>query len=213
LGYIIADEREPQKWRLLADQVEDILVDFIIVGEERSYVIERKTISDFWKSLMSGRLWSQLDRVVKVARQIDGYPTLLIVGDPGGFARKVKKFNIRIYYGTIASIMERGIVVFQVRNLDQAQLLFYVLKKRSGKTPQSPRLPGKYRKSLLSEEEMARAMLEGVRGIGEQKAKRLLEKYDSVKEIVNLPVEELIRALGKETGERFYRVVNGEYGD
>ena len=213
MGYVIVDKREPKKWKALADYEEDILVDFMVIGDVSGYVIERKTLSDFLKSMYSGRLWKQLDRIQQLASEIDAIPVLLLVGDPGVMARKVKSFKLPTFYGAILSIEEKGIVVIQAKNYDHARVIFSILRKRVGKNKVSKSLPLKYKKVLLDESEQAIAMLEGVSGVGYKKAERLLEKYGSVREIVNLPLDVLVSELGEKTGSRFYRVVNGEYED
>ena len=211
---IIVDKREPVKWQLLGDYVDDILVDILVVGDQNIYVIERKTVSDLWKSLTSGRLWPQIDRVKRVAGELGGHPVLLVVGSPYAMARRAKRFSLAIWLGVIARLMEDGVMVLQVNSHEQARLALEVLRKRAGSSPEGRvTLPLKHRKILLTEREMAIAMLEGVRGIGFKRASELLSEYGSIREIVNLPEEELVKRLGREVGRRFYRVVRGEYGD
>ena len=51
---IIADVHEPERLRALAHEVREIPVDYIVVGSERKYMVERKEVMLHWKKSHKG---------------------------------------------------------------------------------------------------------------------------------------------------------------
>lgn len=208
-GTLIVDKREPEKMRKLADRVEDILADCVVLGET-SFVCERKTPGDMWGSLKDGRFWKQLARIREMAQEIDGYPVLIVDGKP---YTAIKNSNLTLarYYGLIVGAAKTGIIVVQVPNDNHLKVLMDTLKRQAGRPPSTPREVRVTRKTILSDYEQALAMLQGVTGVGGSKSRKLLEKYGSVSNVIGLDVSTLKRELGEKTGEQFYRVVHTDY--
>lgn len=219
-------EQYLKKLEEIADEVEDLGADYIITGAERGYVIERKSISDLLSSLFhpetktSGRLFDQVKRVRELAEELtekEGIkytPILIVEGNikaHNNAARKRggKPVNLAVYRGIIVSIMETGVHVIETKDFPDTVDLLQLLDKRAGKPKKLSGLNVK--KSLRSLEEEAAHMLYAVSRIGPKKAKELLDKYGSVKNVVNLDLQTLKRELGPKTGEHFYTVVNKNF--
>lgn len=219
-------EKYLKKLEELADQVEDLGADYIITGTERGYVIERKSISDLLSSVFhsesktSGRLFDQVKRIVELANELtekEGIkytPILIIEGNlkaHNNAARKRggKPVNLAVYRGIIVSVMEIGAHVVETKDFMDTVDFLQLLDKRAGKPKKISGLNVK--KGLRSLEEEAVHMIYAVSRIGPKKAKELLEKYGTVKNVVNLDETTLKRELGPKTGEHFYKVVNTSF--
>lgn len=215
-----------EKWikRLeeLADRIEELEVDYIIIGDERGYVIERKTLLDMLGSIrgghgkQAGRFWSQLRRVKLVAEELSKeydmkvVPMVIIEGNL--FARYKARYGRMSkvqWFGIQTAIAETGVHLIRTWSLEETILLLEQLKKRSGRKVRMAGL--NIKKSLRTEKEEAIHMLYAVSGVGLEKAVSILEKYGSVKAVVNLDEDELIRSLGRKTGQHFYKVVNKDF--
>jgi len=219
-------ERYLKKLEELADEVEDLGADYIISGTERGYVIERKSISDLLSSVFhsesksSGRLFDQVKRIKELADELtkkEGIkytPILIIEGNlkaHNNMARKRggKPVNLAVYRSILVGVMELGVHVMETRDFPDTVDFLQLLDKRAGKPKKISGLNVK--KGLRSLEEEAIHMLYAVSRIGAKKAKELLDKYGSVKNIVNLDESTLKKELGPKTGEHFYKVVNTNF--
>ena len=65
-------------------------------------------------------------------------------------------------------------------------------------------------KILLSEKEQLQFILEGFPNIGPATAKKLLEHFKTLKNLVNSSEEELKSVVGKKS-EAFYKIIHFEY--
>jgi len=207
----------------LIDKVDNIGVDFVIIGNERIYVIERKTLTDMINSIhgqsskAGGRFWKQLDRVKLVAEQlgneynVPAYPLVILEGSIfQRYKARYAKLRPAQWFGIQSEIAEKGVGLIRTWNRNETIIALERLKERSGKI-KSKVLPMSIKKSLRNEKEEAMHMLYAVSGIGSKKAYWLIEKYGSVKNIVNLSEERLKAELGKKVGAHFYEVVNTDW--
>lgn len=207
----------------IIDEVNDIGVDFIIIGSERIYVVERKTLTDMMNSIhgqeskAGGRFWKQLERVKIVAHdlseqyEIPAYPLVILEGSI--FQRYNARFG-RIrpaqWFGIQTSIAEMGVGLIRTWNRNETVVALERLKERSGKEKVKIQ-PMSIKKNLRSLREEAVHMLYAISGIGTKKAHNLIMKYGSVKNIVNLSEERLKKELGNKVGEHAYKVINTDF--
>ncbi len=162
--------------------------DYIVNG----IVIERKTISDFKSSIINKRIVSQI-------LEIKQFPEQLIILE--GISEE------DIYSGTIHENAFRGFmlsialeykvpIIFTQNSKDTAKYLS-VLAKKPDKQTNSIR-PGKI---VFSREEQLQFIIEGFPYVGPVRAKKLLKKFGSIKNIINSSEEELKEILGKRSKE------------
>jgi ERCC4-type nuclease len=200
-------------------KIEDIGVDYIVYGEKGGYVFERKTFSDLLSSLFSGRLWKQLEGVKEVAEQLgselglDVKPGLIVEGNEFVFMKIMKSkgmkksgFSEEMWYGIQIGLANLGIVVFRTYSLKGTIKFLKRLDEKLGET--RSKVVVARRKELNDVDDERLAMLMGVNGVGGVKAKKLLEKFGSVRDVVNASQSELVSVLGKKVGSHFYEVVN-----
>lgn len=207
----------------IVDKVDDIGVDFIIIGNERGYVIERKTLIDMMNSIhgqeskAGGRFWSQLRRVKTVAEELSNqydipvYPLVIIEGSTfQRYKARFAKMTPGQWFGIQTSIAEMGIGLIRTWNREETILALRKLKDRSGKEKIKVQ-PMAIKKELRTAREEAIHMLYAVSGVGTKRAYNLIMKYGTVKEVVNLSKDRLVSELGRKVGGHFYEVVNTDW--
>ncbi|MDP1728897.1 MAG: ERCC4 domain-containing protein [archaeon] len=187
---ILIDNRE--KNSLVASYLaKDFIIEFqqLPIGDYivQEVAIERKTISDLKSSIINKRIFSQLQELKQFPKHL-----LLIEG--------ISEEDI--YSGTIHENALRGFllsvaleyqvpIIFTKDSKDTASYLSVLAKKT--KKPESSIRPSKI---ALTKEEQIQFILEGFPNIGPTKAKKLIEKFKSLKNIFNTSEEELKEILG-----------------
>lgn len=151
--------------------------------------IERKTIPDLKSSIINKRILFQL-------RELKQYPkSLLIVEGISNFALYQGIIHENALRGFLLSTtIEHKIPIIFTENEEDTAKYLAVLAIRESK----PKTPLSLRQKLsLSKEEQKQFILEGFPGIGPSTARKLIEKFKSIKNIINAPKEELEEILGK----------------
>jgi ERCC4-type nuclease len=162
--------------------------DYII----NNVAIERKTVKDLKSSIINKRIFSQ----IKDLKQFD--LNLIIIEGIN---------NEDLYSGIIHENAIRGFIlstaihqqmplIFSRDEKDTAKYLA-ILANNKSKSEFSLRP----KKVFKSKEERLQFILEGFPNIGPVKAKALLKRFKSIKEIINAGEEDLIPILGKKTNE------------
>lgn len=157
-------------------------------------IIERKSASDFFSSIYSGRLKEQLNNIIKHKNKI-----IMIEG-----IYDYKKFNKKVFWGFFLSWCVRcNVPVLFVNNeKESAEFLDFVSKKISSNKKI------KLVKNRISQEDKKIYFLEGIFGIGETRAKELLEKFGNIKKIINASGDDLESILPKKVLDEFISVIN-----
>jgi Fanconi anemia group M protein len=163
------------------------VADFLI----RDIAIERKTISDFISSMINKRLSRQLEEMKQYPKQlliIEGIEEKSLYEDnkEGVNANAVRGFLLNI-------LLEYQVPIIFTKNYEDTAKFLLVLAKKELKEHESIRA----KKKSLNKKEQLQYILEGFPGIGPANAKKLLEKFGTIKNIVNASDEELRKEIGK----------------
>ncbi|MFH1308153.1 MAG: ERCC4 domain-containing protein [archaeon] len=163
-----------------------LVADFII----KNTAIERKTVNDFVNSMINKRLIRQLE-------EIKQYPHYLLViegldhqelyddSSKGVHANAIRGFLLSI-------LLEYQVpIIFTKDYRDTAKFLYILAKK------QESELGIRAKKRVMSQKEQLQFILEGFPGIGPKTAKKLLSKFKTLKKIINSPLEDLKKEIGK----------------
>lgn len=190
---IIADHREQRSGllELLTDQGFDVQVDTLSFGDYligNELMVERKTANDFILSIIDGRLFSQVASLKKHCRS----PLLLIEGNP--FATELK-MDPRAIRGAILSVQATWYMpTIYSKNPEDTCLVFETLYNQVMAEKEALTLRHGYRPKRLKSRQLF--IVQGLPGVGPVMAKRLLDKFGSVKNILNASEEGLLAVEG-----------------
>lgn len=205
---LIVDVHEPEE---IADRLADlgVLVDRrkihpgdYVLGEVG---IERKSLNDFFGSLIRKRLFEQLRRLH------DAYPVALLILE--GDLAEVSEFkNPSAIFGALLAIeVDERVPILTTADRDQTALLLSVLWKRQGKERSSYGL--RHKPKELTLEQRQRFLVEGLPSVGETLAENLLDHFGSVRAVFSAPQDELLRVpkIGEGKATEIVRVVTAPY--
>ncbi|MHA1795252.1 MAG: ERCC4 domain-containing protein [Promethearchaeota archaeon] len=171
-------------------------------NEARSFIIERKRVDDFYASMADGRLYEQARKMYEL---FDGPKIIILEGMPDShFFTDSHQFRSFIFrekdfatkspiqqvvamhpehkkwiYSTIGELASLGIFIIQTWNLEETAIFVDEINKGSGSEPRIRYVPRRI--SGLSIEEN---MLCQIKGIGQKKARQLMEKYGSLSNLI-----------------------------
>ena len=158
--------------------------------------IERKTISDFVSSMINKRLQRQLEEIKQYPKQlliIEGIEEQELYTDSNENNQE-RGINGNAIRGFLLSIvLDFKIPIIFTKSYDDTAKFLMILAKKQPKEHISIRAVKKSR----NKQEQIQYILEGFPGIGPSTTKKLIQKYKSIKTIINTPIEELKELIGK----------------
>jgi len=162
--------------------------------------IERKTYDDFVSSIIDGRIFEQAEALKKNFEK----PIVLIEGYSN------RQINENVLKGAIASLLiDFNVSLLSTKNpLDTAKTIFWMAKKEQGSGSGIAIKVGKKPKEMKKLQEFIVASIPGISTV---LAKRLLEKFGSIENIVNTDVSELQKVVGKKKGDTVKKVLISKY--
>lgn len=175
------------------------VADYLVNG----IAIERKTVSDFISSMINRRLISQLEGL----KQYDS-PLLVIEGiyeqelysdtsDSGVHANSIRGFLLSIM------LKHKIPILFTKNPEDTARFILAILQKKEKENSLNVS-----RKSFNKKEQI-QFIVEGFPGIGPKTAKKLLEKFKTIKNIISASQEQLNEVIGKKA--EIFKLSEEEY--
>lgn len=184
--------------------------DFLLVAppEKRSILVERKTVDDFANSVKDGRIWDQ-SNLLKEAANLDGHiPLLIIEGDLSRLVR-YRSWRIQSILRVLDTlILDVGIPVLYTPD-SEATILWIASKAKSlGRTNDKKIVRMRVEKKPMSLNERILYVAEGL--VGPQLARRLLERFKTLRAIANASVIELmsVEGIGEKRAQDIYAIFN-----
>ncbi|MCX6747025.1 MAG: helix-hairpin-helix domain-containing protein [Candidatus Pacearchaeota archaeon] len=174
------------------------VADYIV----KDVAIERKTISDFISSMINHRLIKQLEELQQYENKlliIEGIEEHEIYNDDN---ERVHANSIRGFLLSI--LLKHKIPIIFTKNYQDTAKFISVLARRKEKE-----MPLNVTKKSLNKKERLQFILESFPGIGPKTARKLLEKFKTVKNIVNASIEELKKIIGKKA--EVFKLINEEF--
>lgn len=192
---IIIDSHE-KKAQLIAKSVFDFKIEKIkedaedcgdFTNEDRTFIIERKEVSDFLNSLMSKRLFNQIKKM-----QLLKNPILIVEGD----FKQLCRDNDRQENYMLSTLMEikfrTGVDVLLTQDLMQTLKFVRVIDKHSrGNISEVREVFLRFKDPNPSV-----AFLSSLPGVGASLAKRLIEYFGSPRNVLNASKEMLMEVPG-----------------
>ncbi|MBI2544998.1 MAG: hypothetical protein HYW22_00135 [Candidatus Aenigmarchaeota archaeon] len=204
---IIADYREPEvieHLKKLGAHVNEQNLkvgDFVCSGD--GIVIERKTHSDFVSSIVDGRIFDQI-RYMKENYQ---RPVIIIEGHSN------REINENALFATVASLVTKynASLINTKNSHDTAKMILWLAKKEQedGKAD----LGFKQGKKSKDVKKLQEFILSSVPGISNVLAKRLLEHFGNVENVLKANEMELskVKGMGKVLPKKIKKLVSTKY--
>jgi len=172
--------------------------DYAISSNETPALVERKEIFNFAGDVASGRLWQQLEKLSSIQ---DFRKAVLIEGSPALLQKLGRKWNMGSIYGALNSIwLEWNSPLLFTPSKNHTIILLANLDKRlSGERKVEARI---FKPKTEDYSEVAIAMLSQIPYVNTVKAKRILEKFGTIKNVVeNLDRIEEVEGIGEKISE------------
>jgi ERCC4-related helicase len=207
---IYADSREGSS-RVLRELEKlnvEIKVKSLTVGDYQvsdDVAIERKTNNDFISSIMDKRLYKQSKDLVENFKK----PLMIIEGQEfySGF------IHPNAVRGALASIaIDFGISIIPTRSPEDTAAMIHRIALRE-QTDEKPNIQLRTEKKPLTTWEQQLYIIESLPNIGPVTAKKLLEEFKSVKNVINASENDLkkIEGIGDKIAERILNVVESSF--
>lgn len=188
-------ERGSETARALAAAGAQLIFRRLEVGDYRvgrNLLVERKTAWDFRRSLFDGRLFRQVSRLARAAPR----PLVLLEGQD----RTLAWPTLRGALLTVTGVF--GVpVLFSRDPPDSAQWLLTAARQHSVPRDLAYARPGWRPKGKRARQNF---VLQGLPGVGPARAESLLERFGTVRGVMNASEPELleVRGIGKKTAAR-----------
>lgn len=209
---VIVDERErrsgvPDVLKNLGARVEFRLLDIgdYVVGE---VAIERKAVDDYISSLFSGRLFEQARRLSESYVN----PFFVVEGDLQAFLKKLSR--PRVFWGSMmALVLQYDIFPFFTLDAEQTAVLIFTcalhVSSRRGSAP--PVIVKKPR--ISNEAQMQLLIVESLPMVGPKLARRLLERFGTVRRVFGASLTELAMrgGIGRARAQKVASVLDLTY--
>lgn len=167
--------------------------------------IERKSLYDFFGSIVKKRLFEQVRRLKEAYPQ----PLVLLEGDLTEIS--TFKHPQSLLGALVALEVSERVPVLTTADKDQTALLLSVIWKRQDKAAAEYGLRHKPKKMSLDQRQ--RFLVEGLPSVGETLAHNLLEHFGSVRAVFHASEEELKRVskIGDLKAAEIARIVRSKY--
>ena len=208
---IVVDTREP-KYIVTALRASGLRVqrkmlttgDYVITSD---CAIERKTTGDFMSSVFSGRLFKQAQALKEYYSQ----PILLLEGDIE-FELDQRR-NPRAFWGALLKLqLDFGIAVMPTPSPLHTVHLLFTLARRLQR-PKTEKIIIQHKPRLMSDNDRQIYAVASLPNIGDQTARRLLDHFNTVREVFHADSDEMVKVegLGKIRAERLKRILDLKY--
>ncbi len=207
---IHADYREKGSGVLkkLSDIGIEISLEKLEVGDyliSEDLVVEFKTVPDFIDSLIDKRLFTQLKGMKKYRKQL-----IILQGEEDLYVQR--NLHPNAIRGILATVsVGYGIPILQTKNSEDSALLIAQIAKREQNVEDKEFTYHSMKPLTLKEQQ--EYIISALPGVGPVISKPLLEKFGSVKKILNASVEELkkVDLIGDIKASKIREVVDSEY--
>ncbi len=207
-GVLFVDTSEPKEMVSLLEalgvplEVRRIAPGDYVIGEVG---VERKSLHDFFGSMIKGRLFEQLGRL----REVYPLSLLLVEGD----LREVDEYrNPAAFWGAYLSVLLGfQMPILFTSEMEQSAMALHTLYQRQAKSPSEYGL--RHRPKMMNLSERQRFLVQGLPGVGEILSRNLLEYFGTARKVFTAPAAELVRVakIGTLKAAEIARVLDSPY--
>ncbi|MHA1720341.1 MAG: DEAD/DEAH box helicase [Promethearchaeota archaeon] len=187
--FILVDSRETASpvTRELSEMNASISLQKLPIGDyiiSERCGIERKSIQDFADSLKDGRLFKELQKL----RTQFSLPLMILEGNLNSILT-IKKAAL---LGTISSIMlNMNVMIYQTDTAEETAQILYALAKKEQQSKEKKNFSIRFKKLPEKIPEQLEFIVSGIPGINSSRAKDLLQKFHSLRELFSASIEDL----------------------
>jgi Fanconi anemia group M protein len=205
---IVVDRREPAD---IAARIQELGVPVAVkqispgdyvVGE---VAVERKTVSDFFASLINRRLFDQVRRL----REAYPVPMILVEGD----LSQISEYkNPRAFWGAFLRFtMKEHVPLIVTPDQEQTCQALVTLHKQIGAKASEYGL--RHKPKMLDLEQRQRFLVQGLPNVGETISRNLLERFGSVRGVFSADERSLaeVPKIGEKKAAEIVRVVTAKW--
>ncbi len=200
---IIVDYREGKLIRALKKELREgvelevtsLPLGDVLIGE---FIIERKTREDLENSIIDGRLFFQLEELLKEREKV----ILIVEGEK--WEERIRKDALM---AALSSFIVRNVSVIFTENVEEsAKFLVWLAVKKENHGKEKP-LIGKKNKG---KEKIAIQLFQTLPGVSVKISKELIRKFKSFKNLANASEKELreVEGIGKKKSRLIVEVLN-----
>ncbi len=217
---VVVDSREASKNKDIVEELkkkglrvavlELEVGDYYLLASEpsKAVIVERKTVTDFANSIRDGRIWDQARRL-KEAAEKDGVKPLILLEGWLGVIEKRTRWNMAAVLRVIDElVLDWGIPVLPTHN-KRATIEWIAAKAKSlGKPAEKRVMRLRVEKKPPTIRERILYVAEGLGG--PVIARRLLERFQTLRRIANATVKELmsVEGVGEKRASEIYAIFN-----
>ncbi len=187
--------------------------DFLLLAPEgkKSILVERKTVNDLGNSIRDNRIWEQAKLLREAADKDDHQPLIIIEGWLGAL-EKYRGWRIQ----SVLRILDELLLDFKIPVLNtpnkRATIEWLVAKAKSlGKPEEKKVYRMRVEKKPLTLQERILYVAEGL--VGPKLARKLLERFKTLRAVANASMEELmtVEGIGEKRAGEIYALFNTEW--
>ena len=168
--------------------------------------VERKEAGDFATSLIDGRLFQQ----ARALRDAYSSPLMVVEGEGLFTARRINEEAIWSALASLSTDFHLGVLMTKDAG-ETARLLHAIARREQNQEKRPLQMRGE--KTSMSDDERLRYLVEGLPNVSAVLSRRLLDKFGTVKGIVDASVAELqeVEGIGPQTAAAIHRIVRTQY--
>ena len=173
-----------------------------VIGE---VAVERKTVSDFFSSLIKQRLFEQVQRLR------ESYPVSLVLVE-GDMAAISEYKNPRAFWGAFLKFaLDDDVPLVFTPDQEQTCQVLVTLHKRVGAKASEYGL--RHKPKILELEARQRFLVQGLPSVGETLSQNLLERFGSVRAVFNADEHALaeVAKIGEKKAANIVNVVTAKW--
>ena len=170
-------------------------------------VIERKTAWDFAKSLFDGRLFDQARRM----RGEYDTVTFIVEGDPVRL-RRYRSMQKQLYAAIVTLLVDYDAKIIYSGNPRESAYIIASIARRLAKTERYAILARK-KGRIESVTDWQHYVLQSFPGIGAKTARRITERFRSLREFCNASLSEIasVEGIGEKKAELIFTILNRRF--
>ncbi len=152
-------------------------------------VLERKTIKDLETSIIDGRIFSQLQDLLKIKRS-----GLIIEGDFSKLFLDSSRLNKKAMIGLLTSIgLNYRIPIFYTKDKKETALFLFTIAKKEQLSNGNNSSKLRYSKTKMSGSEWQLFIMQSFPDVGPTLAKSILDEFKTIKNISNADIKQLTK--------------------